>query len=88
MDILFNSKFLQHNPGSDAEGPYRIEAFKPQTREVNSNGEQYITLVHSESHHKLVRDACMQHQVLAEVYLSPESYEAACSAVGSDSHGC
>ncbi len=84
MNILFNSKFLQHNPGSYAEGPYRIEDFKPKNgdAEVDCNGEKFITLVHSESHRELVRDACMNHQVLAEVYLSPESYDAACSAVG------
>ena len=82
MDILFNGKFLKHNPGSDAEGPYRIEKFVSQTREVDSNGEIYIPLVHSESHLKAVRDACMYHQVLAEVHLSPQSYDAACSAVG------
>ena len=73
---------MQHNPGSYAEGPYRVEKFATQTEEVDSNGETYITLVHSESHQKLIRDACKNHQVLAEVYLSPESYHAACSAVG------
>ena len=82
MEILFHSKFFLHNPGSYAEGPYRIEDFKSLVREVDSNGENYITVVHSESHQELVRDACMDHQVLAEVYLSPESYDAACSAVG------
>ena len=82
MKILFNSKFLHHNPGSYAEGPYRIEEIADQTDEVDSNGETYITLVHSGSHLELVREACMNNRVLAEVYLSPESYDAACSAVG------
>ena len=82
MKILFNSKFLLHNPDSYAEGRYRIEEFRSQTEEVEGNGKAYITLVHSESHLKLVHDACMNHQILAEVYLSPESYQAACSAVG------
>jgi acetoin utilization deacetylase AcuC-like enzyme len=82
MEILFHSKFLLHNLGSYAEGPYRIEEFNSQTREFDNNGEDYITLVHSEFHKELVRDACMDRQVLAEVYLSPESYAAACSAVG------
>ena len=82
MEILFNSKFLNHNPGSFAEGPYRIEAFQSQVREVDRNGEAFITLVHSEAQLNRVRDACMHHQVLAEVQLSPESYAAACSAAG------
>ncbi|KKK53071.1 hypothetical protein LCGC14_3098470, partial [marine sediment metagenome] len=27
MKVLFNSKFLKHNPGSYSEGPYRIKDF-------------------------------------------------------------
>ena len=73
MEILFNSKFLDHNSGSFAEGPYRIEAFQSKVQEVDNKGEAYVTLVHSESHLKMVRDACMKRQVLAEVNLSPES---------------
>jgi acetoin utilization deacetylase AcuC-like enzyme len=82
MEILFNSKFLDHNPGRHPEGPYRIDGFQSQVGDVDKNGEEYITLVHSESYLRMVRDACMRNQVLAEVLLSPESYEAACSAVG------
>jgi len=82
MEILFNSKFLLHNPDSFAEGRYRIEDFPSQTEEVDDNGIAHITLVHSESHLALVLDACKNHRILAEVSLSPESYQAACSAVG------
>ena len=82
MKILFNSKFLQHNSDSLAEGRYRIEEFASSVEEVDRDGEEFITLVHSERYLRMVRDACMDRQVLAEVYLSPESYEAACSAVG------
>jgi len=82
MKILFNRKFLQHNPESYAEGPYRIEGFDDREKDVDSNGEPYISLVHSERHIDLVREVCLDRQILAEVYLSPESYEAACSAVG------
>ena len=82
MKILFNSKFLQHNSDSYAEGRYRIEGFTSSIDELDSNGEEYITLVHSASYLRMVSDACMNHQVLAEVYLSPESYQAACLAVG------
>ena len=82
MKILFNSKVLQHNSDSLVEGSYRIEGFISSVDEVDSNGEEFITLVHSESYLTMVYDACMNHQVLAEVYLSPESYQAASSAVG------
>ena len=82
MEILFNSKFLNHNPGSYADGPYRIEAFVSRVRDVDRNGEEFVTLVHTDAHLERVRKACMAHQVLAEVYLSPKSYDAACSAAG------
>ena len=82
MDILFNSKFLQHNVGSYAEGPYRIERFISHEHETDLNGEDFITLVHSESYLEMVRDACMNNQVLAEVQLSENSYASACYAVG------
>ena len=82
MNILFNSKFLPHNPGSFAEGPYRIESFLHQSEESDRNGEEFIRLVHSEDHLESVRKACFAEGMLAEVNLSPLSYEAACSAVG------
>lgn len=82
MDILFNSKFLDHNDGSFAEGPYRVEAFRSRTGEDESDGEEFITLVHSDSHLNRVRDASSRFQVMAEVQLTPRSYEAARSAVG------
>jgi len=82
VNILFNSKFLPHNPGSFAEGPYRIESFLHQAEEVDRDGAEYITLVHSKDHLESVRTACYKGDVLAEVNLSPLSFEAACSAVG------
>jgi len=82
MNILFNSKFLLHNPESFGEGPYRIEDFKGNVKETEYNGEEYITLVHSEEYKGQTRKACMKGGILAEVEVSPQSYEAACLAVG------
>jgi len=82
MKVLFNKKFLDHNPDSFAEGPYRIEGFPAHYKDIENNGEEYITLVHSEDHMDLVKNTCMKRQVLAEVYLSPGTYEAAIAAVG------
>jgi acetoin utilization deacetylase AcuC-like enzyme len=82
MNILFNKKFLDHNPGSFAEGPYRIEPFSARYDDTEYDGEKFLTLVHPESHVDLVRNACMNQQALAEVYLTLKSYEAAISAVG------
>ena len=67
MEVLFHSKFLRHNPGSYAEGPYRIEGFKTAAKDVDRNGEEDLQLIHSESHVNLIRDACTNQQVLAEL---------------------
>lgn len=82
MEVLYNSKFLNHNHGSMAEGPYRIEAFASGIRETDESGESLITLVHSKAHHENIRNACTDYQVVAEVQLAPDSYDAACSAIG------
>lgn len=82
MDILFNAKFLKHNEQSSYEGPYRIKAFPERFHDTNAEGEEYIELVHSEDHKKFIHKACMNNEFVAEVELSPNSYEAAISAVG------
>jgi len=82
MKVLFNKKFLNHNATSDAEGAYRIEQFGELYEDSDRNGEEYITLVHTENYKKLINDACMNNKMLAEVQLTPSSYEAAISAVG------
>lgn len=82
MNILFNSKFLKHNEQNTAEGSYRIEQFPEKYNNTVANGEESITLVHTENHKKLIYDACMNNDVAAEVELTPSSYEAAISAVG------
>ena len=82
MKILFNSKFLSHNQGSSGEGPYRIAAFKGNTEETASNGEEFVGLVHSQAYAAYIRNSCLQGGILAEVSVTPDSYEAACLAVG------
>ena len=82
MQVLFNKKFLDHNPDSFAEGPYRIGDFPDNYEDVYRDGEEYITLVHSEDYLELIKNACVNQQVLAEVYLSPNTYDAAITAVG------
>ncbi len=82
MDILFNSKFLNHNEQSTDEGSYRIKAFPEKFQDTNADGEEHIELVHSENHKKIIHEACMNNEIAAEVELSPNSYEAAISAVG------
>ena len=82
MKVLFNKKFLLHNVDSNAEGAYRIIEFPEHFEDTDFNGEEYITLVHSENYKNMIREACMHNDYAAEVFLSPESYAAAISAVG------
>ncbi|HNS18585.1 MAG TPA: hypothetical protein PKH94_05380 [Bacteroidales bacterium] len=81
MKILFNQKFLLHNIHSDAEGAYRIQGFSD-VEDTFADGEQYISLVHSESYIEWIREACQNKEYVAEVLLTPETWEAAKIAVG------
>jgi len=81
MKILFNKKFLEHNVESEAEGAYRINEFTD-IEETTIDGEKWITLVHTEAYRDYIKEACYDKNVVAEVLLTPESYEAACLSVG------
>ena len=81
MKILFNKKFLEHNTQSEAEGSYRIEEFQD-IEDTTVDGEMWIPLVHPDLYRDTIRLACRNRDMVAEVELTPESYEAACLAVG------
>lgn len=81
MKILFNNKFFEHNTKSEAEGPYRINEFKD-IEDTFVDGEQWITLVHPEKYKEKIKKACFDNEVIAEVELTPASWEAACLAIG------
>lgn len=81
MKALFNKKFAAHNIHSDAEGAYRIKDFN-KFPDIDFNGEEYISLIHTEKYQQFIKNACENGDFVAEVGLSPESYEAACQAVG------
>ncbi|MBC8319788.1 MAG: histone deacetylase family protein [Bacteroidetes bacterium] len=82
MKIIFNSKFLMHNQQNWAAGSYLLEHFPKKYGNTDVNGESYITLVHTEEHKKSIYNACINGDTVAESLLSPDSYEAAISAVG------
>lgn len=83
MKILFNRVFLEHNVNSPYEGRYRIADFdKGDYEEVEADGEKFLTLVHTEEHIRRVKNACEKGLYMAEIELSPISYQAACQAVG------
>jgi acetoin utilization deacetylase AcuC-like enzyme len=81
MKILFNKQFLAHNVISEAEGAYRIEEFQD-VPDTTVNGEHWIQLVHPKEYQEAIKHACYNDQVVAEVQLTPTTYEAACLAVG------
>lgn len=81
MQILFNKKFLKHNVDCLAEGSYRIAEFGD-IPDTDADGEAYMKLVHEEEYIKRIHQACMTSEFLAEVQLTPDSWEAAKTAVG------
>ena len=82
MRVLYNRKFLKHNKDSQAEGGYRLADFSEHYEDDDCNGEEYISLIHTEKYKEQIRNACFDHERLAEVNLTPDSYNAAISAVG------
>lgn len=81
MKPLFNKIFTKHNIQSEAEGSYRIKDFN-EFPDIDFNGEEYITLIHTDKYKQFIKEACSNRDFVAEVSLTPESYEAACQAVG------
>lgn len=81
MDILYNSKFLKHNVDSEAEGAYRIADFGD-LPSIEVNGEPYLELVHSPAYIESIKSACRNEEIMAEVSLNNNSWEAAKTAVG------
>ncbi|MBN3034934.1 MAG: hypothetical protein JW861_05065 [Bacteroidales bacterium] len=82
MKVLFNKRFLHHNIGSPYEGEYRFAGFQDIFEEADDNGEEYITRIHPQPYVDRFRESCMNRSIVAEVQLTPESYDAAVFAVG------
>ncbi len=82
MNILFNEVFLNHNKDSLAEGAYRIKKFPSRYKNQSLDGEKWINLIHSERYRESIKAACEQEEIVAEVALNRDSYQAAIEAVG------
>lgn len=82
MKAIFHKKFLEHNIDSDSEGSYRLLSYMDTYEAAPWTGEPYLNLVHSERYIEYFREACERGDLVAEVNLTPASYEAACLAVG------
>jgi acetoin utilization deacetylase AcuC-like enzyme len=79
MEILFNKATLEHNRGSDIEGPYRINKLLTKVGEANPGlkGTELLGLVHPNSYINKIKDLCNRNATTAEVKLTPESFTAA-----------
>lgn len=82
MRVLFNKKFLNHNADSKAEGSYRLLKFPEYFDDDEADGEPFIKLIHPQHYIDSIRKSCMDNKIVAEIQLSPESYDAAITAVG------
>ena len=82
MKALFHKKFLEHNIDSEYEGAYRLLSFMDTYEAPWVTGEPFLDLVHSERYIDYIREACHHGDIIAEVKMTPSSYEAACLAVG------
>ena len=80
MKILTNKLSLAHNPESDFEGAYRIQDFADQPDQTTTDGAKHLSLVHPERYIRKIKRACECKSTLAEIKLSPESFEAACES--------
>jgi acetoin utilization deacetylase AcuC-like enzyme len=81
MKLLFNRIFLNHNSDSPYEGSYRLADFSG-LESIDADGECYFDLVHSTDYINEIKSACTESRAIAEIKLTPESYEAAKTAVG------
>lgn len=82
MKALFHKKFLEHNIDSDSEGAYRLLSYMDTYEAAPWTGEPYLNLVHTDRYIEYIKDACDRGDFVAEVQLTPASYQAACLAVG------
>jgi acetoin utilization deacetylase AcuC-like enzyme len=82
MKVLFHKKFLEHNIDSEFEGAYRLLSFMDVYEAEAVSGEPYFSLVHTPRYIEYIKNACMRNEIVAEVQLTPATYEAACIATG------
>jgi acetoin utilization deacetylase AcuC-like enzyme len=82
MRILFNRKFLRHNTEAEEEGTYRIRQFASLGDDEEYDGEPYLPLVHPLEYIESIKKACTEKKKIAEIQLSPHTWESVKTAVG------
>ncbi|GAB4316929.1 MAG: histone deacetylase [Bacteroidales bacterium] len=82
MEIYYHKSFASHNQESHAEGAYRLKDFEPYHTGCSVEGAiENIRVIHPEGYIRRIEEACMNREVVAEVQLTPSSWEAALIAV-------
>ncbi len=83
MELIYNPIFLQHDTGMHPENKKRLSSLGELPVTEVKNGEEFLTLVHSNDYIKRVKKACKSGGHLdADTVVSPGTYEAAIHAVG------
>ncbi len=86
MKILHNRKTEKHNVGSFCEGAYRVKNFpetvsSEQIEELRPLAERCIELIHPQEYVQNIIKACEVGDILAEVTLSKDSFNAIIASV-------
>jgi acetoin utilization deacetylase AcuC-like enzyme len=84
MDVLFNKKLLEHNPHGKYHGSHRLKGFleKYLDTAIHFDPMPYITKVHAKEYITKFEHECKTSGYMAEVFLSPASFECAVLGVG------
>lgn len=82
MELIYNSIFLSHDKEGHPESRNRLKHFEGMRETRLTNGENYLSLVHSKEYIELVRKASEigWGYLDADTYITSKSFEAACYA--------
>ncbi len=82
MKILFNNRIRKHNSNeTEGDGPYRVREFEEtvsdeELKNLYDQSESFMKTVHPDHYIKEIEQACMKRGEMAEIQLTPETYEA------------
>ncbi len=83
MELIFSSDCLLHNTGGHPECIERLDSFRDLPDNVAPSGESFLNLIHTDEHINKVKQSCHQSIPLDnDTLTSPNSFVAACAAVG------
>ncbi len=83
MEFIFSSDCLLHDTGSHPECAERLDAFRGLPNTTTPPGESFLKLVHTSDHIEKIKQSCtLSIPVDNDTLTCPNSYLAACAAVG------